>query len=638
MSPSRWLLAVLLVGPATPAAAAGPAVADLFPADTLAYVEVRDAGKLAPQVTAALAGSPLADVTKYVDARRDAAKTTHDILGKPQLAVLGLLASPELAAEVGRLGGIAAGVTGFNDNGDPEGAVAVLTGDSAAAGLAARGFLTLAHVRRVAAVEGVPVYQFRVPQPSFDPNTGMQKLDNSKPPPEGAYEATAAYTPGLFVYGTSKAAVGAVLTRFRGKGGTGLGGVAAFKAARDADPGPGLFVYADAAGLVAKFDQARRAVEGGLEPDAVGWFRLLANDKAVRHVAGTVRFRDGGLAADLSAAFAPDAASPLLAVLSGPGVKAELLGHSAGAGAFAATVTFPEKGRASAVIGFLDAAAKATGDLGRTPGEAVKEIEARIKTQLTDGLIGRTRAVTVFAPKQQQIGKGVPALPTVVLHTDTPEVAAGWEEFLPKLLADIAGGEESQPASEVIDGVKVLSLPGAGLVWKAAVHYARKDAALAVGLDRAAVAAAVTGGPAAVTFPADNPAALAGFVRFGSAARALLAAGAPPAGGPIVPVPTPPRPIRPVFGPDGVELPPPETQQKVEEKARDGLWAALDALPPLAVTARRDGDRLRVELRQPVGKDGFTPAVTAGVAWFEAYLDRQANPNFGGYPSYRRFR
>ena len=71
MNRLAWsVLAALAV--AAPARAAGPAVADLFPADTLAYVEVRDAAKLAPLVTAALAGSPLADVTKYVDARRDA--------------------------------------------------------------------------------------------------------------------------------------------------------------------------------------------------------------------------------------------------------------------------------------------------------------------------------------------------------------------------------------------------------------------------------------------------------------------------------------------------------------------------------------------------------------------------------------
>jgi hypothetical protein len=43
-----------------------------------------------------------------------------------------------------------------------------------------------------------------------------------------------------------------------------------------------------------------------------------------------------------------------------------------------------------------------------------------------------------------------------------------------------------------VDGVKVLSLAGTGLPWKAAVHYARKDAVLAWGLDRKLVAAAVT--------------------------------------------------------------------------------------------------------------------------------------------------
>ncbi|MFO0801072.1 MAG: hypothetical protein U0804_26705 [Gemmataceae bacterium] len=632
----RLVCSVLAVAAAAPPLRADdPPVADLFPADTLAYVEVREAGKLAPQVTAALAGSPLADVAKFVDARRDAGKTAHDILGKPQLAVLGLLASPELASEVGRLGGIAAGVTGFTDAGDPEAVVAVLTGDSAAAGLAARGFLALAHVRRVAAVDGVPVYQFRVPQPSFDPNTGQQKFDNTKPPAEGTHEATAAYTPGLFVYGTSKAAVAAVLTRYRGKSVAGLGGVAAFKAARDASDGPGLFVYADASALVAKLDAARRAAEDGPEPDALGWFRVLGGGKAVRHVAGTVRFRDGGLAADLSATFAPGTTSPLLTVLSGPGAKAEFLGHASGAGAFAVTVSFPENGRAAAVLGFLDAAGKATGTLGRTPAEAVKEIEARTKTRLADSLVGRTRAVTVFAPKHQQLGKGVPPLPTVVLHAETAEVAAAWEEFLPKLHADLTGGDAVQPGSESIDGVKVMSLPGAGLPWNAAVHYARKDAAVAVGLDRAAVAAALSAGPSPVALPADTAAvALAGFVRLGGTARALLAAGAPRAGRARADAAAPCRPA----SARTATSPPPEAQSKAEEKAIDGLWAALDALPPLAVTARRDGDRLRVELRQAGGKDGFAPAVAAGVAWYDVFLNREANPNVGAYPAYRRFR
>ncbi len=627
-----FTVATLLIG-AAPVVAAEPA--DLFPADTLAYAEAREPAKVAPQITAALAGSKLADVMKLIDAHRDAAKTPHDLTGKPLLAVLGLVASPELAAEVGKLGGVGAGITGFNATGEPEAAVAVLTGDSAASGLAARAFLSLASVRRVGAVDGVPVYQFRNPRFSFDNNTGQQKLDNDKPPEEGAYEATAAYTPGLFVYGTSKAAVGAVLTRYRGKGVNGLGGVATFRAARDAHPHPGVFIYANAAELVTRLDEARRASEGSPEPDALGWFRLLADDKSVRHVAGTIRLRDGGLAAELSVVFAPDRASPLLTLLSGPGMKAEYLGAASSSAPMAVAVTFPEKDRASAVVGLLDAAAKASGGLGRTPSEAIKELETRFKMSVADELIGKTRGATVFTPALGAGGKATQSLPTVVLHADSPAVAAAWEEFLPKLAADLGGGEPVQPSSEVVDGVKVLSLPGTDLPWRAGVHYARKDAAVAVGLDRAVVAAAVTAGPATVQLPTGNPASLVGFVRGGGMIRRVRAEARP--SGPVVPVNPPRLTTRPGFQPGGT-APPHETQMKTEEKALDAVWAALDALPAMVVTARRDGTDLRLEVRQTVGKDGFAPVVDAAVAWFDAYLNRTDSFSPGVPGGFRRLR
>jgi hypothetical protein len=630
------LVAGFLLAVASPARAAGPAAADLFPADTLAYVEVRESAKVGAQVTAALAGSPLEDVVKMMDARRDGAKTARDLADKPQLAVLGLLASPEVVAEFGKLGGVAAGLTGFSAGGEPEVAVAVLTGDSAAAGLAARAFLSLAQVRRVAAVDGVPVYQFRHPRFSFDPNTGQQKFENDKAPEEGAYEATAAWTPGLFVFGTSKAAVGAVVTRFRGKGGPALGGVAGFRAAQEANPHPGLFVYADAAAVVARLDETRRAGDGGPEPDVVGWFRLLANDKAVRYVAGTVRFRDGGIAAELSAVFAPDRESPLLALLSGPALKPELLGHAPASAGFTVTVGLPEKGRAGAVIGILDAAAKASGALGRSPGEVVKNLEDRFKTPVADGLIGKTRAVTVFVPRRPSAGKEMPTAMALVLHAETPDVAAAWEEFLPRLAADVAGGEPVQPSSEVIDGVKVLSLPGADLPWKAAIHYARKGEIVAVGFDRAVVVAATTAGPAPAPSAADTAAAR-GTIRAADLLRGLTADA--PATASVVPLPPlPPGSGLPRRGfgrqPVGDEIPA-ETQQKTEEKAVGAVRSALDGLPAGIVTARREGNALRIELVQPAGKNGFAPVIAAVVGWYDAYLDRNPNSPSGYRGGYR---
>ncbi len=635
MTLSRWLLAFLTAATAAPPVrAAGPAVADLFPADTLAYAEVREPAKVGQQVTAALTGSPLEDVTKFIDARRDAAKTAQDIVGKPQLAVLGLLASPELAAEFGKIGGVAAGLVGFSATGEPEAVLAVLTGGSPSAALAARGVLTLSPVRRVAAVDGVPVYQYRTPRFTYDPRTGQQKLDNDKPPEEGAYEATVAYTPGLFVYGTSKSAVAAVLSRFGGKGGKSLGESESFRAARTAHPHPGVFVYADAPALTARLDDLRKAGGGAPESDVLGWVRMLTGDRALRRVAGTLRLRDGGVAAELSAVLAPDRPSPLLALLAGPVVRADDLRHAPGSAAAAAVVVFPEKDRASAVLGFLDAAAKAAGGLGRTPSEAVKELEARTKVSVAGGLVGKTRAVSLLVPSQGAAAPG--STPALVLHTDTAEAAVAWEGFLPALVADLGGGTPAQPVSEVIDGVKVLSLPGGDLPWRRTVHYARNDATLVVGLDRATVTAALAANPAAVALPADGSAPFVARVRLGGAAR-VLAAASPPTG-PVVPVAPPasvPPGIRPRFNPDG---PTPEDQPKAEEKALDGIWSALDRLPPTVVTARRAGNELRVEVFQQRGSSGLAPVIAAGVSWFDVYLNR--DPSIpGNYPGrYQRFR
>ena len=157
--------------------------------------------------------------------------------------LLGLLTSPEMLAEFKRLR-IAAGVTGFTDNGDPEAAIVILTHDSPAAGLAARAYLTMTtNVRKVGEVAKVPVFQYRSPNINYDPN-GNPLIQNDKAFTDGPHELTFAYTPGLFVIGTNKTSVGHAIKRFLGEEKSGgLGGAAAFKEAAAAHRKTGLFFY-----------------------------------------------------------------------------------------------------------------------------------------------------------------------------------------------------------------------------------------------------------------------------------------------------------------------------------------------------------------------------------------------------------
>ncbi|HJZ53875.1 MAG TPA: hypothetical protein VKE74_02895, partial [Gemmataceae bacterium] len=508
----RAALAVALVCLARPALAAeAPDPADLFPPGTLAYAELHDPAEVVPQVAAAVKGSTLEDSLAFIHKRRDTTKDIRDINAKDELAIAALFTSPEMLAELKKVRGIAVGVTGFSPQGQPDFALAVVTGESNAVGLAVRLYLTTDNqVRRVGTVGAakVPIYQYRSPSLTYNEN-GRPQLAENKPPTEGAFETTLAYTPGLFVIGTSKAAVEEVVTRFTGETRGGLSGVPAFKDAAAAHRRPGVFFYANAAEFSAKFDAINRARGGVLEPDLYAWLKLLANAKAVKTVAGCVRFRDGGLSVTVGATFDAAQKSPLVDFLSGSGVKVELLHPAPRPAAFAFVVNLPEKDRAAAAVGFLDAIAKANGEIGRLPSDAVRELEQKYKVPLSDGLIAKTRSVTVVFPARQELPKGAKAFPMLVLHTETPEVATAWEEFMPKLVADLTKASElPQPASEMVSGVRVLSLTGPGLPWNAPVHYARSGSRFVAGLDRKLVAAAALADPVASVVGGDRPAVM----------------------------------------------------------------------------------------------------------------------------------
>ena len=631
---------LVLVFAATGRAADPMDTAELFPPNTLAYAELHNPAALGADLAAVVKGTVLEDAVAFIQTRRDAAKTPADVLGKRELAIVALLASPEMATEFKKLRGVGIGLTGFNEQGEPCGALAVLTGDSAAAGLAAKAYLTTGAMRKVGIVGDVPVYQSRQPTFIFDPNDGQQKLDD-KPPVEGTYEATCAYVPGLFVIGTSREAVGEVVTRFRGSKKGSLAANPVFQEAATTHRHPGVFLFANVPAFCTKFEEVQRAGLGDPEPDAFGWFKLVANPKALRYLAGSVRFRDGGLALSVGGAFDPAGKSPLGEFLAGEGAKVELL-HSAPAPATVAlAITLPDKGRASAVIGVLDAIAKANGTLGRLPSDAIKEWEGKFKVPLAEGLIGKTRAITVVVPLQQNLPKGAVALPMLVLHTDSAAVATAWEELLPKVAGDLAGGPPLDVSTETVGGVLVRSIAGGGLPWKAALHSARKDGVFVVGLDRKLVAAAALGdsgrsvvaGTTTLGRSGEAP-PLLGTLSLGGLLRRVTETSIPD--GPVVPL-TAATPSTGLRQPGEIETDSPK-QKENEAKAWTSLLKALDGLPPAIATGQRIGNELRFEVWQPkVQGGGLGPVVIAGLGWYEMLLDRNADPNTPYYGR-RRFR
>src|SRR5262249_10592978 len=158
--------------------------------------------------------------------------------------------------------------------------------------------------------------------------------------------------------------------------------------------------------LVTKLDEAGRARGEPFESELFAWLKLTANPKALKSVAGCARFRDGGLSLVVSGTLDLAQKSPLGDFFAGPPVKGEELHHARKPASFAATVNLPEKNRAQTLVGFLDAVAKSTGELGRLPGDIVKDVQTNHKVPLTDTLLAKVRAVTVIVPAKQNLPKG----------------------------------------------------------------------------------------------------------------------------------------------------------------------------------------------------------------------------------------
>jgi hypothetical protein len=624
---TRWIFSVgLLLAGVVPIGAAPPAdIAAVFPSSTLIYAEVNTPAEVAPQIAALVKGTPLEDSIPFLHAKKSTAKSFHELHAQQELAAWALWLSPEGLAEVGKLKGIAGGLMGFSDRGEPEWAIAVLTGDSTAAGFAARAFLTTrSTLREVGKVGTVPIFQHKTPPTKPDPTTGRPMLDPGQKLSEGRYEPTFAYTPGLFVAGTSKNAIAPILERFAGSPADTLFSQSSFTTAAADYRQAGLFFFVNSPNLLTQLDEAGRKRTEPYVSEFLAWLRIVAPQKAVPWLAGRVQFRDGGMALTIGLALDASQKSLLRDVLAGSAAASEWLHHAAKPASWAVAMKFPENNRASTLVQFLDSFAKAQGVVGKLPSDYLQEAEDKHKLPLRSELLAAIHAATIVRTRLPELPKDAKPLPLLVFHLREAKAAAQWEAGMPKLVSVIAGDEPAQPATESIGDVRVFGLPSTGLPWKSAVYYARRDTVFVVGQDRKQVAAAVVadvassvlGGQPPREFTVGEP-AVVGLISLGE----LLG---------MIDIPqsiitgTPsnsflPPPLAPSAGPTREQL------QKDLDQARRAFWKALDPLPLARLTVRRTGERLSVELFQPQLQHGsVTPVVNAALDWCEKWF--QLNP------------
>src|SRR5262245_56411966 len=136
--------------------------ADVMPAKTLVYGELRHVGRLGQEIAALFAGSALSNVPESlhkIRSKYEKALTGGRWRDTEMLGAMGLVFAPEVVKELERIHGAAASFTGMGKDGEPEFIVVVLPGESNAPGFFFRLMLTMAPMRPVGKCEEVTLYR-----------------------------------------------------------------------------------------------------------------------------------------------------------------------------------------------------------------------------------------------------------------------------------------------------------------------------------------------------------------------------------------------------------------------------------------------------------------------------------------------
>jgi hypothetical protein len=596
--------------------------ADLFPAQTLAYLEVRQPDKLAREAATLFKGSALEDMpallAKFRDKRGDNRGFWFDDYF---VGTFSLFAAPEVIAEFARLGGGAVAFTGFDKNHDPEIVGIVLSGESNGPTFVMRAYLTMADsIRKIGVCEGVNLYQ-------------EKRIDYSKPfakggPPPVAELRGPVYAlmkDGLII-GSNANGVKDVISRLKGKtADPSLTSVKAFRDAAKLRDKPGLFGYADLGAMAVHIDAAMKKASPAANLQW-NWVKTLVNPKAGRIATLSLTLDKSNLELEARVNLDPKETSPLLEALPDKPAKADLLQFVPADAAATLSLSLPDgEKRFAKMLALADAIEKANGRRAQDmPGRKIADLEEKLNLRLGKDVFGKVTGM-VLALEPATVSKGGTPLPLLVLGASDVNAAKALEEdTLPKLTGIL--GDIVKPKQETIAGHKITILPIPLIDPDLPICYGRHDKTLVVGMDGKRVALALTAGSkkggllgkakvAAAVKNLKEPVVL-GVVSLGHSLPLLL---------PEIASPNIRRIPMPKGGPPPAPKRPAELDSIAAKLCKD-MDKATEALPPGILTLERKPDHLTLRLRQP-GLKGVTAKVIT--LFVESTLE-QVNKRFEG--------
>jgi hypothetical protein len=500
-----WLLAV-------PVWAEEPArnVAELLPADTLGFVELRQPGALLKEVANLFEGTAFGNIPDSLTKLwgKDGPPPRERAAMAP-VGAFGLFLSPEMVKEVGRLQGAGFAVTSFK-NGQPQMVAIVLPGESNAPAFFMRAFLTFEPNKLIGEVEGVRIYQQEPrrwqiePKRGFEEKRGFEPREKPAPPQDRdeekrplraekkhGDEPAFAMMPGALLIGTLDA-VKDVILRAKGKvkGETLAGNKTYQEASKEIGGQPGLFAYVNVPAALVAIENGVQALgkdELAAIKDLIGAKAFRAAGYSVSLDQGTFRYRELAL-------LDPKEKSPVLEAFPKEPVKKELL-HFTPADTVLAVAMSNSNGaeRWAQIVKLIDACAK-IGGAKDVPSEEIAKFEKGLGIDIGKDIMGNITAFggalgdPMKAPiKRVEEKQGgfqrvsvFPEIPGVVVLQARDEDAATnfMEKVLPKIYGAIHNKANVKPDSKKVDGQTIYSLP---IHEGVALNYGRSGKTIVLG-------------------------------------------------------------------------------------------------------------------------------------------------------------
>ncbi len=593
---------------------------ELLPAQTLACLELREPARLAREISLLVKGSSLEAIPERLAKMRDKAGARGYLpyRRRDQLSMLGLFLCPESLEEAGRLRGGFVALTGFDKDNTPHIAALLQSGTSNLPGIVMQAFLTGSMARRIGEIEGVPFYreQMRI----------YRKMDAGAPAPVGPdfeerdYGPVVGRMPGSILMGSSTGAFNGILRRAKGKSvEASLTGLHAYKDAAALRERPGLFAYLDMAAFQAKIGEVGERPgnpDGGFNKSLLA---VLGKD-VVRNLTLSLTLRNGALEGRARFDLNTDGESPLLGLLPSRAAARALL-HYAPSDALLATAAGLGEGekQAKTLLNLLDTLYEIDGRRGENrPSRALAEMEKKLDFRIDKDVLAPLTGMGFVVAKDWQTKPGQGIL--LLLQAKDEAAAAKLEsDGLPRLLSL---GEESavKPIASEIGGQRIESLDGGkGKRLPFPIHFGRRGAVVAIGLDAERVAASLEAGAkkkgllgqtkvAEAVEGIDDKAVGVGVLSPTQAALDFLAELNRP---PVMRIGTPVK---------GGGLPPPPVEQPRFKPLKETktMQAFRQAGEPMVFGMTRQPDSLTLEI-QPMPLRQMMPRLID--VWIEALLD-----------------